>query len=122
MSLVQSTIFNQSTNIEQFIVPFANNITDSVLRSRPPYVASLAYDVTSNRLYYADGTTWNLLDISSAAPITIGAPIVATDNNSLKITGVTLSAELAGGGFGGVLSNTTQTITGDKTFGNINAT
>ncbi len=49
---------------------------------------------------------------------TVGAPVNATDNNVLQITGTTINAEYATSTRPGVVSATTQSFLGNKTFVN----
>lgn len=62
----------------------------------------------------------NIISYSTTGSLSVGAPVVATDANALKLSGPIIHAELADGTHPGVLSSTTQTIGGNKTFtGNV---
>lgn len=56
--------------------------------------------------------TWQ----SASGCLTIGSPAAATDNNGATITGGTLNMEFADATHNGILSTTSQTISGSKTL------
>lgn len=56
--------------------------------------------------------------LESSFTLNVGAPIVATDANALKITGSTLQAEIADATHPGIMSTGSQTFAGAKTFAN----
>ena len=118
MSIVTSVVNYQNTEIQQLILPKGFNLSDPVLRSSFPYQADFAFDLTSSKLFYGDGTNWLPLDVSGS--ITVSSPIAAVDNNVLHLTATDLNAEFADLTHNGVISNTTQSFGGTKTFTTVN--
>lgn len=82
-------------------------------------LSSISKEKGKNVLFCDDielNTINNLAYPPAQGGITIGAPTAASNNNALIFVGNQLRAQVADSAFGGILTNTTQSIKGNKIF------
>lgn len=123
MSVPTSIINNQNADIDRMIAP--NSIGLSINTQDPfPYAGAIGYDIIAAELYVGDGVDWVLIDTNPGGESYVAqAPISPTDSNGIIIDNVanTIKLEYASGNMPGIVSNTSQSFNGIKTFTGINA-
>lgn len=113
------------------VVPFAitsyGALTSATSSGLAASKGKMYFDTTSNQLYVYNGTSWNELGIAGAGITSLNGLsgvsqffAVGTSGNDVGISSVgathTINIPNAGSGSRGVVSTTTQTFAGDKTF------
>lgn len=115
--MTQSEIDNKFVTVQRLLVPKGLNL--GTVPSLSPYEAGIAYNLTDDRVYMADGAVWkDISALSNIAASTFGATPNAEGVTILSPAGAPQSLQLQPASIlhpGGV-STVAQTFKGTKTF------
>lgn len=116
LQLVMSIIDFQNKQVSRLKLPEITDV-NLITQSIDPVTAegTCVYSPQDNKMYYSNGSAW-ITDLGMPSPLTVVAPIEATDTNVLNITGSTIRAQFATSGLPGVLNGGAQNISGVKNW------
>ena len=117
--MTQSEIDNKFVTVQRLLVPKGLNL--GTVPSLSPYEAGIAYNLTDDRVYMADGAVWkDISALSNIAASTFGATPNAEGVTIVSPAGAPQSLQLqpASGTFPGGVSILEQFFSGIKAFNN----